>query len=166
MASLSADKPEPAERRSPSIARRALAALPLAVMVAGAANHAWLVHRDHLSPWLGAGFGMFASSDVGSARVVYLFAILPDGREHRIWLPETYRETILRFGSLPTAKGFARLAQTVRDSLSQEALESLPETPAVLRIEVWRTSFEPGTLRPTLTRIAERTFPFTDGERD
>ena len=50
--------------------RRFLNWLPLAVLLLVAANHAYLRYVHNLSPWLGAGFGMFSTTDSVSARQV------------------------------------------------------------------------------------------------
>ena len=76
--------------------RRALGWLPVALVLAGVSNHYWLSSQHQISPWLSAGFGMFATTDMPSARHVHVIARLADGSEHEVALGEAYQEALER----------------------------------------------------------------------
>jgi hypothetical protein len=115
---------------------RALARLPVALLLAVAAHHFWLVQARSLHPWLGGGFGMFSTVDARS--VVALRA--GGASEERIPLPDELEDAAERCEALP---GPARL-QALADALAE-----LPEQAgAVVRVEVWEAGFGPD-LRPT-----------------
>jgi hypothetical protein len=127
---------------------------PVAVLLGAAASHAWLVHQHRLSPWLGAGFGMFASTDVGLARSVHLTALLADGQERPLRLPEPFDEVLARTRSLPTPARIEGLAEIVHRYLLQDPPEAPGLRPTHLRIEVWRNHYEPGSLQPRAVLLA------------
>jgi hypothetical protein len=139
--------------------RPVLTWLPVMVLLAGAANHFWQVHRHRLSPWLGAGFGMFATTDVGSARQVHLTAVLADGSEYWVEVGEPYRDTLLRARGLPSETRLARLAEAALRALAQEPGPAFPAPPARLRVEVWTTVYQAGTLRPRSMLLAGASYP-------
>jgi len=134
--------------------------LPIALLLAGVANHLWQVHRHQLSPWLGAGFGMFSTTDVDSARQVYLTALLEDGSEMEVALGEPFRDAWQRARALPTDAWLERLAGSTFRALEETPELEFPEPPLSLRIEVWRLSYQEDTLRPSASVLASRTFAF------
>ena len=140
----------------------AISWLPVVLLLIGVANHLWLVKRHQLSPWLGAGFGMFSTTDVGSTRQVYLTTALADGSEYWVELDEPYRDTLLRARALPTDDWLARLSEATFQALEDDASVTFPAEPLTLRIEIWRNSYAPETLRPTAERLARGIFPFPD----
>jgi hypothetical protein len=104
-----------------------------------------LARRAELSPWLGGGFGMFSSTDHGTARFVRAFALGPGGPEPLAVAPDLERQKLLA-RDLPTARNAGALARAV---LARE-----PSAGAV-RVEVWRLRFDPRTLEPRPERLRE-----------
>jgi hypothetical protein len=123
-------------------------------------NHLWQVHRNALSPWLGAGFGMFSTTDVDSARQVYLTAVLADGAETEVALGEPFRDTWHRARALPSDAWLSRLAEATFRALEETPELEFPAPPVSLRIEVWRLSYQEGTLKPSASLLASGTFAF------
>ena len=149
--------PGPVEGRG---GRRFSGWLPVVLLLAGVANHLWQVHRNQLSPWLGAGFGMFSTTDVDSARQVYLTAVLADGTETEVELGEPFRDTWERARALPTGTWLSRLAESTFQALDETPFLEFSAPPRSLRIEVWRLSYQDETLQPSASLLAHRTFPF------
>ena len=143
-------------------ARRLLSWLPVLLLLGGVANHLWFVHRQQLSPWLGAGFGMFSTTDVGSTRQVYLTAALADGSDYWVELDELYRDTLLRARGLPSDAWLERLAETTFEALRDDSSVRFPARPLILNIEVWRNRYAPETLQPAAELLARGAFPFPD----
>ncbi len=140
--------------------RRALGWLPVALLLVGVGNHLWQVQRHQLSPWLGAGFGMFATTDVGSARQVYLTAVLADGREQEITLGEPYRDTMKRARGLPSESWLGRLAEATFQALDNVSEIGFATAPVSLRVEIWRVSYRPSTLEPSASLLASQMYSF------
>jgi hypothetical protein len=140
--------------------RRALGWLPVALLLVGVGNHLWQVQRHRLSPWLGAGFGMFATTDVGSARQVYLTAVLADGREQEITLGEPYRDTLKRARGLPSESWLRRLAEATFQALDSVSDAEFSAPAVALRVEIWRVSYRPSTLEPSASLLASQMYPF------
>ena len=49
--------------------------LPSLLLVSVALHQVFLVHHTQLSPWLGGGFGMFSTTDVGTARHLHALVL-------------------------------------------------------------------------------------------
>lgn len=140
--------------------RRVLGWLPVVLLLVGVSNHLWQVQRYQLSPWLGAGFGMFATTDVGSARQVYLIAVLADGREQEITLGDPYRDTLKRARGLPSESWIGRLAEATFQALDSASDIEFSAPPVALRVEIWRVSYRSSTLEPSVSLLASQTYPF------
>jgi len=103
----------------------ALARLPVALLVAVAACHFWLVQVRGLHPWLGGGFGMFSTAD--ERRVLALRG------EERLEIPEELEDAAERCEALPEPERLRALAG---------ALAALPgQGGAAVRVEVWEAGF-------------------------
>ena len=137
-----------------------MAWLPIALLLAGVANHLWQVHHHQLSPWLGAGFGMFASTDLDSARQVYLQVLLEDGSEREIALAESYQDTLQRARALPTEAWLERLAEAAFNALQASPELEFSPAPVALRIDIWRLSYRARTLLPEADLLASDTYAF------
>lgn len=144
--------------------RLVLAGLPTLALLAGATNHFWLVHRDRLSPWLGGGFGMFSTNDVGDFRRVVVTAELRDGQRYPVTLREPLDELVDRARGLPDQRRLAALAQATRKALAAPGSGLDIDRLAALRIEVWRTEIEPRTLRPHQRRLVAERFELPAGD--
>ena len=133
-------------------ARARLALLPCALLVAVAAFQLWLAHTADLTPWLGGGFGMFSTSDVGSARHLHVFVIRP-GLEREVALPRSWRERGRRARALPTD---GRLRALALDLAQTPTPDHGP--PTAVRVQVWRRHFDPRTLVPSSRILRETEF--------
>ena len=143
--------------------RSALEWLPVALLLAGVSHHFWLVSRHQISPWLGGGFGMFASTDMPSARHVHLIARLADGSEHEVALGERYQDALERARGLPSKARLQHAAETAFKAIEATPEMDFPAPPRELRIEVWRTTYAADTLKPADTLLASGTWPFPPG---
>ncbi len=136
--------------------------LPVLLLLGGVANHAWFVHQHQLSPWLGAGFGMFSTTDVGSTRRVYLTAVLENGSDYWVELDDAHFDTLARARALPNDRWLSRLADATFEALKDDEAPSFPNKPMTLRIEIWRNIYATDTLKASATLLAKREFPFPD----
>ena len=148
--------------KTPKLAHRLLAWLPPALLLAGAANHFYLVRHHDLSPWLAGGFGMFATSDVGSSRLLVVTAATVDGDRRRVTLNAPLDELTKRVRGLPNREQSAALAAAILDDLGYDGSGVAQGELRSLTIEVWRTDFEPDTLRPRQTLINSERFTLDD----
>ena len=148
--------------KNPILSRRLLAWLPPALLLAGAANHFYLVNRHQMSPWLGAGFGMFATTDVGSARLLVVSAETGDGSRYPVTLNEPLSELAKRVRGLPDRAQSGALADAILDDLGYRRSGINSGDLATLSIEVWRTGYDPGTLRSRQTRVSVERFTIDD----
>jgi hypothetical protein len=127
--------------------RRALAApgLLLALALAQLGGFAWF----GLSPWLGGGFGMFATNDHGAFRRVRVTELTRDG-ERPVAVPSELERLQRHVREVPREANLRRLGAALRE-----------RTPGLgaLRIEVWRTEFAPDDLAPRLVLVASAELP-------
>ena len=139
---------------------RFLGWLPIFLLLIVAAYHFFLVRTQHLSPWLGGGFGMFASTDVGSSRKLIVTAISKNGVEHPVKLMGHLEELHQRARGLPSSSQLDVLAHEIWKELDKENTEN-KEFPLIsLRIEVWKTNYYAKSLQPYPTRIVLKEFDF------
>ena len=155
--------------------RRLAAALPYVapvLLVALAVQQIILSSAFHLSPWTGGGFGMFSSIDTFATRVLRGVLIV-DGREIPIRLgsSDALVTPILQARVLPTrprlervADALARRAWLVNASTgSASPIAGSPDTqprairPSAVRVEVYRTYFDPTTLQAERILLADAT---------
>jgi len=139
--------------------------LPVALLLAGVSHHFWQVSQHQISPWLGGGFGMFASTDMPSARHVHIMVRYADGSEHEVALGETYQDALERARGLPSMARLQHAAEAAFRALEAAPGIDFPTPPRELRIEVWRTTYAAGTLKPADTLLASGTWPFPPDER-
>ena len=130
----------------------------LLLLIAG--NHFMLVRTQHLAPWLGGGFGMFASTDVGSTRWITVTAVNENGDEHRVPLKGHLRDLKYRARNLPNASQLNALAQAAWKQLEEDAVEKTESPPTSLCIEVWKTHYRAKSLQPEQIQIALEYFDF------
>jgi hypothetical protein len=95
-----------------------------------------------LSPWSGGGFGMFSTTDAGANRHLHAFVLRP-GIEREVAVPETLEALERRTLTLPSDANLRALALALADLPT-------PDHGAAtgVRIQVWRTHFDPITLAP------------------
>ena len=130
--------------------------LPPCLLLILAGYHAWLVHTQHLSRWLGGGFGMFSTTDEGTARQVRLIAV--HGTERwPLELPDHLYELMQRFRGLPNQQWSIRLAGAMLDYAQSEGCRESSESchfDAIV-IELWLTDYQPETLMPAERQLLQ-----------
>jgi hypothetical protein len=129
--------------------------LPIIILVILAFNQFRLVHMENLSPWLGAGFGMFSTTDSVASRYLYLYGTTTAGMRRSLAVPDDLEEFAQRVRGLPDRQSMNRLAQQLHE---YAAINDCPEEPKrctypEYRVEVWRTRYDPETLQPELEQI-------------
>ena len=129
-------------RLPPPGMRRALAAPGLLAALALAQLGGWATFG--LSPWLGGGFGMFATNDHGAFRRVRVTELAAGG-ERPVAVPSELDRLRRRAREAPRDANLRALGAALR--------EQEPRLGA-LRIEVWRTEFAPDDLAPRLVLVA------------
>ena len=99
-----------------------------------------LAHADHLSPWKGGGFGMFASTDRAANRKLRVY--LRRGAS-AVEMPVPSGDSADRARLHPTSRRLASVAREVARNAGAELgpVDAVP-------IEVWRRRFEPESLEP------------------
>jgi len=134
---------------------RWLSWLPVALFIALAANHWFLVNTAELSQWLGGGFGMFSTTDAPSRRTLRVEAIRADGSRHELLLPQHLVNEGRRVRALPSPGQAERLGAAIDAWL--EKLDCYGDGSCrytAYAFEVWRIRFDPETLLPAGQRIA------------
>ena len=121
--------------------------LPIILLLAVALIQLFLAHSSGLSPWSGGGFGMFSTSDAPRRRHIHAYSISP-GVRREIVIPDYLRETALRSAALPTESSLNRLAIELAKIPSPDY-----ETPNSIKIQVWKTDYDPSTLMPSGSMI-------------
>ena len=101
-----------------------------------------------LSPWLGGGFGMFATIESRSERHLVALADSP-GLIRQVAIPERLDESALGVRALPTQARLRALAARI-------AAAERKRVPGIrgIRLQLWRTRYAASTLAPQ-SRLAE-----------
>ncbi len=115
--------------------------IPATLLVAIAVSQLILAHTAELSPWVGGGFGMFASTDGRGARHLHIVE-LRSGIERELYPTEELGDLVRRVRSLPTDRNLRALALALAEPSRRDESVSV-------RVEVWRTRFDPRTLTPS-----------------
>ena len=134
--------------------------LPCILLLAGAINHFVLVQTGNLSPWLGGGFGMFASTDVGPSRLLVVTAMSENGDEYTVPLKGRLKKLKYRARGLPDRSQLEVLARATWEKLEKKPVDETGSPLASLRIEVWKTRYQAISLQPQQTQIALEQFDF------
>ena len=115
---------------------------PAFLLVAVATHQLYLSATAGLSPWSGGGFGMFSTMDAGANRHLHAFVLRP-GIQREVRVPEALEDRERRVLTLPSDTNLRALALALAD------LPTSDYGPATgVRIQVWRTRFDPNTLTP------------------
>ncbi len=122
---------------------RWLGYLPIALLVGVALLQLVLAHRSDLSPWSAGGFGMFSTTDAGGRRHLHVFVLRP-GLERELPPPRALEELTRRVRVLPTESNLRALAIEMARVPTPD-----PGPATAVRVEVWRTRFDPETLVPS-----------------
>lgn len=96
-----------------------------ALLAAVAVVQGWQAQRLDLSPWKGAGFGMFSTVDAPKARFLRIHLETPDG-EVPVPLPASLARPIREVQTLPTERRLHRLARQLA-----AATWAVPDLPRV-----------------------------------
>lgn len=134
--------------------------LPCILLLAGAINHFVLVRTGNLSPWLGGGFGMFASTDVAPSRLLIVTVVNESGEEHVVPLSGQLKKLGRRARGMPGHRQLDVLARATWDQLERNPVDGTGIPMDSLRIEVWKTRYRTGSLQPQQTQIALEQFSF------
>jgi hypothetical protein len=128
--------------RARPIARAALRAAPVLLLLTIAAGQQWLARRHALSPWLGGGFGMFSTLDALAARHLHAF----------LWTEESRIEVEVTGPLAPLRdRALALPSEANLRALARALARSAPgSSSAVLRVEiqVFGRRYDPRTLEP------------------
>jgi hypothetical protein len=96
-----------------------------------------------LTPWKGGGFGMFSTNDHAAHRTIRITVTARD-RSEEIAISPSLRDAADRAAMLPGRRQLARLARLV---VERERRHGRPAES--VRIECWRTDYDPTTLAST-----------------
>lgn len=121
--------------------------LPAALLLAVASTQMLLARTEALSAWKGGGFGMFASLDEARFRHVRVFVDAP-GRSEEADIGGSIADVAERAATLPSRTWLER---TVGAIVARERRHERPVSR--VRVEVWRDSFHPVSLRATRERL-------------
>ena len=135
MSRPTADRPKPPARRRGNPLRF----LALFLLLGVAAVQIPLAKLWILTPWRGGGFGMFSTLDSSSYRPVRAYAV-GDDWERRLKLPQDLSGPLYAAACLPTDGRLRDLARRVA-----ARLRTGKRTVRAVRVEVWKTAFDPAT---------------------
>jgi hypothetical protein len=120
---------------------KAISYLPAILLLAIAINQLMLANFFNLSPWLGGGYGMFSTTDVGSNRHLHVYA-RSEGILKELIYPQNLEDLALRTKSFPTTNNlnyFAHRIAELEDDISISSIE----------IQVWKSDFKQYYLQPS-----------------
>lgn len=120
---------------------KAISYLPTIVLVIIAINQLLLANFFNLSPWLGGGYGMFSTTDVGRNRHIHIYANSPGIRKELI-CPQDLKDIVFRTKSFPTGRNLKRLARRISVIEDDSTLQSI-------EIQVWKSQYKSKTLHPS-----------------
>jgi hypothetical protein len=128
-----------------------------------ALSHAQLAVKHDLTQWLGGGFGMFSTADMGSSRKIRLTA-----DDAGIWrdipIPSLVWLELDRLRALPTEELATDLLHAARRwSQSRDCEIGLLCGTQIYRVEVWSTIYSTVDLSPEQTRLAAYQFEWKHG---
>ena len=130
---------------------RALAAslstLPALLLVAVASLQVVLARTEHLSPWSGGGFGMFASVDSPAQRHLHAWALRP-GLRSELDVPKELEALARRALALPSESRMRPLAEALARIEMEEG--DPDEAPLdTVSLQIYGVTFDPETLAPS-----------------
>ena len=120
---------------------KAVGHLPVAVLVAVALHQLGATAYGDLTPWLGGGFGMFATLDTPGNRVLSAHVLEPDFRRE-IVIPQSLSDAAGRARAFPTRRRLTDLA----GRLAADPRYNRDTVEAVV-LTVWRIRPEPEPVR-------------------
>lgn len=126
--------------------------LPAVLLIVVAIVQVVLAKTAALGPWKGGGFGMFATTDGSQFRHVRIFVEAPD-RSEELEIAPSQEFAAARAQLFPSDSMMTTLARAV---IAREQRYGRPVH--AVRLEVWRTEFNPESLEATDRPL--RTFTF------
>lgn len=130
--------------------------VPSAVLIAVALHQIALARTTGLSPWSGGGFGMFASTDSGSARHLHVFVHRP-GLRRELDPPPSLAEEVQRALTLPSDANLTRIARALAEVPTRD------HGPATsVEVQVWHTRFDPADLTSSGHILRSSVVPLAD----
>ena len=111
------------------------------LLVLIAVNQLILANFFNLSPWLGGGYGMFSTTDVGSNRHIHIYA-KSEGILKELIYPRDLKDIVIRTKSFPTDTNLRRLARRISEIEDDSALKSI-------EVQVWKSQYKSKTLHPS-----------------
>lgn len=134
-----------------------LRALPALLLVAVALLQIGMARTETLSPWLGGGFGMFATTDSWARRHLHAWATRPGLREE-LEIPEELVLLERRARALPSERNLRALASAL-EALEREQGDPDAGPLEAIAITVFRPRFDRDTLAPSGEPIASLRVP-------
>ena len=121
--------------------KKSILYLPTLLLIAIAVNQLILANFFNLSPWLGGGYGMFSTTDVGSNRHIHIYA-KSEGIIKELIYPKELSDLALRTKSFPIDRNLIVLAQRISEIEDDSALKSI-------EVQVWKSQYKSKTLHPS-----------------
>ena len=115
--------------------------LPSILLIAVAINQLILANFFSLSPWLGGGYGMFSTTDVGSNRHLHVYA-RSDGILKELIYPPDLDVLALRTKSFPTTNNLKYFAHRIAELEDDKSISSI-------EVQVWKSYFKTYALEPS-----------------
>jgi hypothetical protein len=129
-----------------------MGALPACLLVAVAAAQIAAARCGPISPWVGGGFGMFATLDSPARRHVHATALRTGLREEVEIPPELDRE-VRRAVSLPTAHRLRVLARAL-EAFVRDTDDPGAASLEAIAVTVYRVRYDRASLAPSGEPIA------------
>jgi hypothetical protein len=127
-------------------------ATPVVLLVLVAVAQIILARTASLTPWKGGGFGMFSTNDHAGHRMLRI-TVTARERSEEIAISPSLEYAAARAAMLPRRRELTRLARLV---VEREERHGRPAEG--VRIECWRTAYDPATLKATRRGLCDFTY--------
>jgi len=121
--------------------KKITAYLPTLLLVVIAVSQLLLANFFNLSPWLGGGYGMFSTTDVGSNRHIHIYA-KSEGIIKELIYPKELSDLALRTKSFPTDRNLNKFTRTIAQIEDDRSINSI-------EVQVWKSQYKSKTLHPS-----------------
>ncbi|HEX5066888.1 MAG TPA: hypothetical protein VFY49_12290 [Myxococcota bacterium] len=132
-------------------------ALPAWLLVLVATAQIVAAKTGPISPWLGGGFGMFATTDSPSRRHLHAVA-LREGLHEELELPEELALSVRKAQSFPSQRRLRALAREI-EAWVRETDDPNAAPLEAIAISVYRVRFDRDTLAPSGEPVASLRVP-------
>ena len=122
------------------VVRRSAFVLPGLLLVVFGLNQIRLSFYHDLNPWKGGGFGMFASTDRVSTRMIRCKIVSPTGREGAVRLGKNVKGAVARARAYPSDANLEAVALVMAQHAKDEGKPA-----SRIAIEFWRHHFDTRT---------------------